>query len=76
MDQLRLQFIFGVTRLVYQETKAIQSHITSNVKRFTLTLSVNRSQAHNTGVIQCEVLTTLPILCSWIKKFLGQQSKI
>ena len=29
-----------------------------------------------TGRIQCEVLTTLPILSSWIKKFLGQQSKI
>ena len=30
----------------------------------------------NTGRIQCEVLTTLPILSSWIEKFLGQQSKI
>ena len=30
----------------------------------------------STGRIQCEVLTTLPILSSWIKKFLGQQSKI
>ena len=30
----------------------------------------------HTGRIQCEVLTTLPILSSWIKKFLGQQSKI
>ena len=29
-----------------------------------------------TGVIQCEVLTTLPILFSWIKKFLWQQSEI
>ena len=29
-----------------------------------------------TGLIQCEVLTTLPILSSWIKKFLGQESKI
>ena len=29
-----------------------------------------------TGRIQCEVLTTLPILFSWIKIFLGQQSKI
>ena len=29
-----------------------------------------------TGRIQCEVLTTLPILSSWIKKFLGQQLKI
>ena len=28
-----------------------------------------------TGRIQCEVLTTLPILSSWIKKFLGQQSQ-
>ena len=30
----------------------------------------------NTGQIQCEVLTTLPNLSFWIKKFLGQQSKI
>ena len=30
----------------------------------------------STGRIQCEVLTTLPILSSWIKKFPGQQSKI
>ena len=30
----------------------------------------------NTGWIQCEVLTTLPFCFSWIKKFLGQQSKI
>ena len=30
----------------------------------------------NTGRIQCEVLTTLPFYFSWIKKFLGQQSKI
>ena len=30
----------------------------------------------STGRIQFEVLTTLPILSSWIKKFLGQQSKI
>ena len=29
-----------------------------------------------TGRIQCEVLTTLPFCFSWIKKFLGQQSKI
>ena len=29
-----------------------------------------------TGRIQCEVLTTLPFCISWIKKFLGQQSKI
>ena len=28
-----------------------------------------------TGRIQCEVLTTLPFCFSWIKKFLGQQSK-
>ena len=30
----------------------------------------------NTGRIQYEVLTTLPFCFSWIKKFLGQQSKI
>ena len=29
-----------------------------------------------TGVIQCKVLTRLPFCFSWIKKFLGQQSKI
>ena len=29
-----------------------------------------------TGLIQCEVLITLPFCFSWIKKFLGQQSKI
>ena len=29
-----------------------------------------------TGRIQCEVLTTLPFCFSWIKKFLGQQSKL
>ena len=29
-----------------------------------------------TGRIQCEVLTTLPFCFSWIKKFLGQHSKI
>ena len=29
-----------------------------------------------TGRIQCEVLNTLPFCFSWIKKFLGQQSKI
>ena len=29
-----------------------------------------------TGRIQCEVLTTSPFCFSWIKKFLGQQSKI
>ena len=28
------------------------------------------------GRIECEVLTTLPFCFSWIKKFLGQQSKI
>ena len=31
---------------------------------------------NSTGRIQCEILTTLPILSSCIKKFLGQQSKI
>ena len=29
-----------------------------------------------TGRIQCAVLTTVPFCFSWIKKFLGQQSKI
>ena len=32
--------------------------------------------ALHTGQIQCEVLTTLPFCFSWIKNFLGQQSKI
>ena len=32
--------------------------------------------AVTTGRIQCEVLTTLPFCFSWIKKCLGQQSKI
>ena len=38
--------------------------------------SAIRYVAVYTGRIQCEVLTTLPIFSSWIKKFLGQQSKI
>ena len=40
------------------------------------TTLINMHETSNTGRIQCEVLTTLPILSSWIKKFLGQQSKI
>ena len=34
------------------------------------------ARTNSTGRIQCEVLTTLPFCFSWIKKFLGQQSKI
>ena len=37
--------------------------------------NVSRTQT-NTGRMQCDVLTTLPFCFSWIKKFLGQQSKI
>ena len=56
-----------------------QSHASLH-EQFALTFidpfQANQESSSNTGRIQCEVMTTLPILSSWIKKFLGQQSKI
>ena len=49
------------------------SHLGSHVSH---TAEISVLHSIYTGRIQCEVLTTLPFCFSWIKKFLGQQSKI
>ena len=63
------------------ELSTVQFSYTQNAPSLSYTLSTAQENISvqlpvTTRRIQCEVLTTLPFCCSWIKKFLGQQSKI
>ena len=63
---------FMFLRNVYQTKVSDKNGACDILQFFTANLSLHLY----TGRIQCEVLTTLPFCFSWIKKFLGQQSKI
>ena len=68
---------------IKRSDRGLEGELFSNVKiQSPKKVKFSRRSSHlgtgcfNTGRIQCEVLTTLPFWFSWIKKFLGQQSKI